>query len=417
MDIFTQQLDLNLIERTQLHGEDIDNGTVFTPVKKAQALLISISKEIARKTKSGQRVTILEPTSGVGNLIVALYNNLKALNADFSKVQVFSNELNKSMFTQQKKILSGQAFKDLKITFSNRDYLFSSTFEDIDYVIMNSPWLGYKLIPAVLREKIKRNFHLFGQFDLLDAFVIKTANETKLGGKLCLFLPDKVLSTQVKGTCLNLLTDRITIERSVHLEENFFAEVSHASVYLEISNSPNTEKAKPAGKNQGTKISDVFELFRGIEISGRNSEWITENRLGSLDPSRKFLTGVDIGEDKQSTRPQRYLTRKTPKFLIKSQFEYTGPAILARKTGTPVEFKLVSKMPFFSQVVFAMVPKNKDLDLSAIYNFLKSNECKEQIDQLSGKQHRKLFPYITLSILGNIHIPEKFLKSINKMAA
>ncbi len=415
MDVFSQQLNFKLIERTRFYGEDIDHGTVFTPIEKSQALLKSISKEIAKKTRSGHRVTILEPTSGVGNLIVALYNNLKALSADFSKIQIFSNELNKSMFIQQKNILSGDAFKDLKISFSNRDYLFSSAFENIDYVIMNSPWLGYKLIPVVLREKIKRDFRLFGQFDLLDAFFIKAAKETKIGGKLCLFLPDKVLSTQVKGTSLNQLADKVKVERVVHLEEGFFSEVSHASVYLEISNSPNLEKIKPNQENQGVKISDLFEMFRGIEISGRNSEWISDNRFESIDPSRKFLTGIDICEDKK-VRAHRYLNRKTPSSLIKSQFKYNGPAILARKTGAPVEFMLVSKMPYFSQVVFAMIPKNKDLDLTEIYDFLKSKECKEQIQQLSGKQHRKLFPYITLSILGNIQIPSKFLHSINKLA-
>lgn len=387
---------------------DHDTGVVFTPIERAVELILPTFE----KQKNDELITILEPSSGVGNLIIATIIVCKMLKIPAKRVRIYSVELDPVLMQRQRNRLK-KHFKswESRVEFFNSDFLFDFKCPTTPtMVLMNPPWVGYKNICTKTRARIKARFQLRGQFDLLDPFVLKAHELVSDSGAMLMFLPDKVISSHQPSNSLHLLADRTTITRTVQLPISFYESVQHESLFVELRNGKlKNLLAVKAKASIGVRLSDLFTVFRGLELSGRNSEYITTAPTKAIQKGRPFVSGQEMSSDgKLSRENPRFVSSKIPPALIKSHFDYEGPSVLVRKTGSPVRACFAEKMPFFSQVVFALVPaKGTGLskqDMVKIADYLRSQSAQTQFKRNSGKLGRNLFPYITIGDLKNIQI-------------
>lgn len=403
-----EQLDLFYRDATDVLSKYCDEGVVFTPVHEAAALIAPILK---RLPKTGT-IRILEPSSGTGNLILAILNILSSRNVAPSRVQIISCELNGQYLKLQKQVVS-ENFKrwEKSISFVQGDFL--EKFQDeskYDCVVMNPPWVGYRNISAKDKNYIKQKFSLSGQFDLLDPFVLKCFQLLRPEGEMALFLPDKVLSSHQPSNSINLIKPLCSRFESKVLPLTFFDGVQHESVFISLERSKKNLVSVPSKKrSMAATIGDHFHLFRGFEISGRSSSHLVSERSQALDPRRPFISGQEMqvsGELNLET--PRYISKKVPSSLIKSHFDYVGPAVLVRKTGSPVRVSFVDELPHVSQVVFVIVPKQLNSQskklLKQIASYLQSPAGQKLLSKNSGKLERSLFPYVTISDIKNVEL-------------
>jgi methylase of polypeptide subunit release factors len=401
-----QQLDLFYRDATTILSKHCAEGVVFTPIEEASVLVGSILK---RLPKTGM-IRVLEPSSGTGNLILAILNILSEKGVEPSRVEIVSCELNREYLKLQKAFVSAH-FKpwERSIEYVPGDFLERyQTEEKFDFVIMNPPWVGYRNISIGDKNYIKQTFALSGQFDLLDPFVLKCFQLLKNEGKMAMFLPDKVLSSHQPSNSVNLIKPMCEKFEAKKLPKDFFDGIQHESVFLSLEKSSKKLFSVPKiEKNGAPTIGDFFDLFRGFEISGRSSEHIVTDKGYALDSKRPFISGQEMtAEGKIKLDQPKYISNKVPHQLIKEQFEYKGPAILVRKTGSPVHVCYVEELPHVSQVVFVIIPRENTLNtkkaLKQLTTFLQSPAGQKLLSKNSGKLERSLFPYVTISDIKSI---------------
>lgn len=417
-----EQLEFLYAKTEETLGENPPAGVVFTPIDKAKELLAPLIAQA-----KGDILRILEPSSGAGNLIIATLQALESLRVPPRKVQITSVEIDEEYMQVQRQFIS-RHFKswESSINFCRADFVFG--FEDkeaFDLVIMNPPWVGYKQMAAGLRLRLKSKFSLSGQFDFLDGFVLKTFGMLKPGGRMAMFLPDKVISSHQPSNSIDLirpLTKRLAVTQ---LPSTFFFGVQHESVFIKVERSKKSLSLVPTKKDvtEEQTIDQFFSLFRGLELSGRSSGYLTTQKSEALDPKRGFVSGQELAADGSlSIDQQRYVSKRIPTNLIKKHFNYSGPAILVRKTGNPVHVCFVDHLPFVSQVVFVVVPKPgievSGTTLTRLAQYLQSADGQAQLKKNSGKLGRSLFPYVTLSDIKNVVIdPRKLGIKVGRKAA
>ena len=401
-----EQLEFFYSKTEETIGESIPEGVVFTPISKAKALLLPLFKQLP-----AGNFTILEPSSGSGNLIIACLQLFEQLRVSPRRVRIVSVELDKSYSRLQKQFIQKHFPKWIdRIEFVTADFLFGfNTTEQFDFVVMNPPWIGYRQIESGTREKIKAKFGLSGQFDILDPFILKAFSSLKLDGGMGLFLPDKVVSSHQPGNALKIIQPRTKRLQITNLDVSFFENVQHESVFVKLFKSKSALTIAKNATESLPFISDYFDLFRGLEISGRSSEYLTSNKSDSVQGSRYFISGNEMKLDgKISFESPRYVSKKIPSKHLKKQFEYKGPAILVRKTGSPVHVSFVESLPLVSQVVFVLVPSaGSDVSIQSmkrLADFLASSEGQKLLQKNSGKLGRTLFPYVTIGDIKNVPI-------------
>jgi hypothetical protein len=417
-----EQLELLYAKTGETLGENPPVGVVFTPVDRARDLLIPLISRIG-----GEKISILEPTSGAGNLVIATIQALDQLKISPRKVNIVSVEIDSEYLDLQRAFIR-RHYKNWEpsISFRNEDFIFGSDeSERFDLVVMNPPWVGYKQMAPQLRHRLKVAYKLTGQFDFLDAFVLKAFSMTKLGGRMALFLPDKVVSSHQPSNSIDLVRPLSKTISVTNLPSTFFTGVQHESVFIKLEKQKKhlqILKLDTSVKPVDT-IENYFSLFRGLELSGRSSTYLTSSKYEALDQKRIFISGREMNSNGTlSTESPRYISKDIPRKLLKNQFEYSGPAILIRKTGNPVNVCYVDHLPFVSQVVFVIRPKPgvriAPNTLKKLAQYLQSPAGQQQLKRNSGKLSRVLFPYVTLSDIKNVEIePTKLAIKTNREAA
>lgn len=393
-------------------------GVVFTPTVGAVSLMVGDIKRSLSGFK-GKTIRILEPASGAGSLIVATIHCLEMIGIKPNRVEIVSVELEKAFLKQQKEFIRKNHSSWINsIKFYNSDFLFGyDSNEAFDYVIMNPPWIGYRGIDRKTRDQVKTEFGLTGQFDLLDPFVLRAFELTKDKGRLYLYLPDKVLSSHQPSNSIDIIGCKSKIEKQVDLNPSFFDGVQHESVFMVVSKNlkKTGQKNNVVKMSSSENLTDFFDLFRGLEISGRDRNVLTDKKSMAYDSLRNFITGQDMTSDGSLTNSGMYLSNSFPEGKIKKHFDYTGPAILVRKTGSPVNICYVDKLPYTSQVVFILRPKEglslSRKDLKAVAEFLRSPRGQSQLSASSRKLNRSVFPYITIGDVKSVRLPKNLIRN------
>lgn len=416
-----EQLDLFYDEAISVQSKYSEEGVVFTPIKEAEQL---IKATLSRIPKNGT-VRILEPSSGTGNLVLASINVFKSRGISPKRIQIVSCELNAEYLKLQRRFIKENYPEwEKSVTFKTGDFLEESSLGDsFDFVVMNPPWVGYRNISMKTKQLIKSSFSLSGQFDLLDPFVIKCFQHLKEDGKMAMFLPDKVISSHQPSNSIDIVRPFCSKFSFKQLSSDFFAGVQHESVFVSVEKGRKKLIAIDAPKNNSPRLGDFFDLFRGFEISGRSSEYLVGDSSKALDPRRPFVSGQEISDaGKLEYSSPRYISKRVPESLIKDHFKYEGPAILVRKTGSPVRVAYVDKLPHVSQVIFVIVPREPTREsknaLKALAKYLQSSSGQKQLAGNSGKLGRTLFPYITISDIKNVTISDALVAELqaNKAA-
>jgi len=267
-------------------------GSFYTPKLIADFLVDYLSKKI-----KGDNLTVLEPSSGDGIFIQAIYNH-KALSAKIKKVVAVEREekeLEKVKTITKNKSLETKHFDFLEFQNNNK--------QKFNLVIGNPPYIKknllkdeqitlceeiHKIYPALSENKIK---------NIWSAFLVRSINFVSEDGILAFVLPSELLQVKFAAELRALILKEFERVEIFTFNELLFKDCKGQDTLLLIGE--RKSKSKGVFYCNIDKLTDLekqkFSLAQNVNI--RESKWthhhLTTDEIELLEKIKKQLKIVN----------------------------------------------------------------------------------------------------------------------------
>jgi len=285
------------------HDVKKQTGAHYTPTELSDFVAFQIVKNLQKK--GGNRISILDPAIGDGELIVSLVRELKQAFPSL-KMHVTGFDINnKALEVAQKRILGIN--NDLEINLFHKDFinevtekyseqesLFGDNGKKYDLIISNPPYVRTQVLGAKRSSDLAKKFSIEGRVDLYHAFIIASGMALKPGGIAGIIVSNRFMTTRSGVLLRTKIKNMFDILHIWDMGDTqlFEAAVLPAVLLLRrknISNRPDLVAKLTAiyscpDFNQNRKIFESNNLFDSIEKSGfiKLNKKIFEIKQGTL---------------------------------------------------------------------------------------------------------------------------------------
>ncbi len=183
-------------------------GATFTPKGLAEFLAKQILQHIGMNGEN--KIKILDPACGEGELLIAIGDILSRINQEFSLTGYDSNEKYLSVAKIRSKIFGAHNTEfvlsdflesvdifEKQLTFDFNDCKKLSAVNGFaDVIIANPPYVRTQVLGAEKSQRLAKKFNLKGRVDLYYPFLIAMTESLKEGGILGVITSNRYLSTK-----------------------------------------------------------------------------------------------------------------------------------------------------------------------------------------------------------------------------
>ena len=314
--------------RYQKENKIKQDGETFTPKILADFTAERLVSYFNNEVKDN--FTILEPSVGDGELLIALLRKIKTVDKN---IKVYAFDTNPTSVSIAKSRIKNE-FPSLHLDFRCADFLdfcsnqneTSDLFDPpklntkFDLIIANPPYVRTQIIGAEKASKLAQKFGLNGRIDLYQAFVISMFSMLKVNGCLGAIVSNRFLTTKSGNSIRQYMHKNVSLEEIWDLGDTkiFDAAVLPAlifgsnkitkntkpiftSIYENINQRPNLtrdifEALKEEVLSFKTADEKVYEIKRGFlnfSILVENQPWAISN-----DTTNNWLQAVNSKSDK-----------------------------------------------------------------------------------------------------------------------
>lgn len=169
------------------------------------------------------------------------------------------------------------------------DTLKTDIIEKFDYIVGNPPYIKYKTLKKEDREYIRENFETCkeGKFDYCYAFIEKSINTLKIGGKMGYLIPSSIFK--------NVFASRLRDYIKPHIEEIY--DYTTRQLFDKDTNDEHSERLTSSiimilNKNSNTNVLKYEDVTRKIKITidkkDLEGKWIFSNKKIEVANKTKF---------------------------------------------------------------------------------------------------------------------------------
>ena len=202
-----------------------NSGATFTPPLLADFLADKLISHL--EMSESQRISILDPACGEGELLLSIANKVKTLGID--QFQIRGYDTNTEYLDVAKSNLS--EIKGISINFLQQDFLESEgtivekldlfhqskVSELTDIIIANPPYVRTQILGAKKAQELAKRFNLTGRVDLYYPFLIAMTNVLKKGGLIGVITSNRYLFTKSGESIRKFLLDNYEILEVIDL--------------------------------------------------------------------------------------------------------------------------------------------------------------------------------------------------------
>lgn len=202
-----------------------------TPVECAEEMLGYIPVEFWEKND----ISILDPCSGYGNLLVPVYNYLKQNHTDKDILEniLHFNEINTQRIDILKKIFE---YKTFNLNITNLDFLKFNNDIKYDLQIVNPPYAKFNEI--IDSNGIKRMKRASKNHTLVRDFIQKSLDICKDGGYIIYIVPNNWMSLADRNKIIKDLTQYQFIHLDIAACKKYFPKIGSSFTYFIIKKIP-----------------------------------------------------------------------------------------------------------------------------------------------------------------------------------
>lgn len=186
-----------------------ENGVVYTPVE----LSDYVAKRLVVNGSAGNRIRILDPAIGGGELVVSLINEIRL----FSDVPIecVGFELDPQVIESTIKRIESVS-DEITCEIYNEDFVDAYTSKDLglfDYIIANPPYIRTQILGADKARKLSKLLNLTGRIDIYYAFMLISSRMLNQNGVAGYITSNKYLSIKAGASLRSrLLNDTSVLE-------------------------------------------------------------------------------------------------------------------------------------------------------------------------------------------------------------
>jgi adenine-specific DNA-methyltransferase len=202
-----------------------NSGATFTPPLLADFLADKLISHL--EMSENQRISILDPACGEGELLLSIANKVKTLGIDQLQIRGYDTNLEyldvaKSNLSENKGIsvnLLQQDFLESEGVVVEKSDLFHQTkvSELADIIIANPPYVRTQILGAKKAQELAIRFNLTGRVDLYYPFLIAMTNVLKEGGLIGVITSNRYLFTKSGESIRKFLLDKYEILEVIDL--------------------------------------------------------------------------------------------------------------------------------------------------------------------------------------------------------
>lgn len=266
-------------------------GSHYTPTLLANFVASQI---VQSWNKTKQRIRILDPAIGDGELLLALVGELHKRN--FYNFEAFAFDTNKDAL-ELADFRIKQKFQNVNLSLKSDDFLdfvldkywFSCDLsqqhdiEPFDLVISNPPYVRTQVMGAQKAQILARQFCLSGRVDLSFAFIKSIAKVLRLGGIAGIIVSNRFMSTKSGAQVRQSILKEFQIIRIWDFGDTKLFEAAVLPAVLLLRRSSKTQK------ETRTKLTTIYSIDHGNPVyQSRNVidalryDGITRNADGRL---------------------------------------------------------------------------------------------------------------------------------------
>lgn len=179
-------------ERYKSESEAKQSGAIFTPHHMAHRLSTEMLAAYPRRLPN--KVSVLDPAVGDGELLVSFIGELKARNPK-TKIRVTGFDINAASCENARQNLK-LYFKDIEVEIRNEDFLaqLEQSSEKYDFVIANPPYIRTQILGSKVAQEMAARYGLSGRVDIYYSFLVNTGSVLKENGVAGYITSNKFLS-------------------------------------------------------------------------------------------------------------------------------------------------------------------------------------------------------------------------------
>ena len=305
-------------------GKTKENGVVYTPKEMADYVATEMLKY--RRTEFEDRISILDPAVGRGELLIAMINAVADQELPIHAVGYETDE----DVAKNTEALMKELYPSAEIEIRIGDFLEAvehGTVEKYDLVIANPPYIRTQIMGSERAQMIAEKMQLTGRVDIYYAFLLYTKHVLKEDGVSGYITSNKFMTIKSGNSVRNYMIQNYKIHQITDLGDTklFTAsvlpciiifsightkdkeKVGFTSVYQEfseVSNVPKISNLFDAIYQEGTYMVPDGRVYRyqqgsmqSVELdntwaiaSEGNKHWIEQVQ------SRTWMTLADIGK-------------------------------------------------------------------------------------------------------------------------
>lgn len=305
-------------------GKTKENGVVYTPKEMADYVATEMLKY--RRTEFEDRISILDPAVGRGELLIAMINAVADQELPIHAVGYETDE----DVAKNTEALMKELYPSAEIEIRIGDFLEAvehGTVEKYDLVIANPPYIRTQIMGSERAQMIAEKMQLTGRVDIYYAFLLYTKHVLKEDGVSGYITSNKFMTIKSGNSVRNYMIQNYKIHQITDLGDTklFTAsvlpctiifsightkdkeKVGFTSVYQEfseVSNVPKISNLFDAIYQEGTYMVPDGRVYRyqqgsmqSVELdntwaiaSEENKHWIEQVQ------SRTWMTLADIGK-------------------------------------------------------------------------------------------------------------------------
>lgn len=272
-------------------------GATFTPKGLAEFLAKQILQHIGMNGEN--KIKILDPACGEGELLIAIGDILSRINQEFSLTGYDSNEKYLSVAKIRSKIFGAHNTEfvlsdflesvdifEKQLTFDFNDCKKLSAVNGFaDVIIANPPYVRTQVLGAEKSQRLAKKFNLKGRVDLYYPFLIAMTESLKEGGILGVITSNRYLSTKGGESIRKYLGENYDIIEIIDLgDTKLFDAAVLPAIFI----------GRKSKNNKGTCSNPVF-LKVYEELNGYKGELKTAANIFEIldtDASGYFKIGT-----------------------------------------------------------------------------------------------------------------------------
>lgn len=271
-------------------------GSIYTPYELGYYMAEKMYEQ--RNPKKNEEYTILDPSCGEGDLLIAAYDcaiskgiSIKLIGFDTNKeaLKIADSNLKNKKFSNYELVEKDFLDYVLNTSYDNQLTLFDENKKilNVDMVLANPPYVRTQVMGAEKSKQLAKSFNLKGKVDMYHAFYAALSHVMKDKGILSIITSNKFLNNKSGESLRQLLLNDYNIEEVIDLGDTrlFDAAVLPAIIVAQKDTSIRQKNAKFISiyetKNIEDKSDDESILESKNVYSILKSETIGNYKIGN----------------------------------------------------------------------------------------------------------------------------------------